>query len=817
MIEMPWNNATAPNVMLEVTDACNVNCRVCYKKKGSSFKTLPEIERDLDAGLKLRPVHTVAVSGGEPTLHPELPDIIGLVKKRGVHVFLLTNGVGVDGAYLRILSDSGLDSVLFHVDQHQQRPDLEKTGGIPCALKRLKELVQMAAACGIDVSMSATLYEDGVKTLERIGRFFFETPEITFLYVSRGMDPRDPLPAGDRGDGEQAGSGFGAGGLAQLKTLLEREHDVEPFAFIPARESHRAVWVSYFVPVIYNGQSRYTFRIRSNAVDLWLMKMQKLISGRYVHKTTQKPGLTLFRVVVNAITTARIQELVKFLRAAAPGSARLKHKMIAYDDGPRVLEDGTIEKCEYCPTAIVRNGRLLACCTADHEPAKADGIISRTTALCTACSSSHDAAVVRKGNRVNGVVLCPKGEQTYELSSDADMYMAIGKKTATKYGKGPPPEGMRYALNYISITNACNLKCAVCGVDAKPGPESTFYLSTEEICRRARAVRQHGSRILHLFGGEPTMHPQLPAIVEQISRMGFSTGIVTNGYLLGRDGSLAMELKRRGLSRICLQFDSLSEATLDKLGRNYLVEKRKAIRNALDAGLDLGLNCTVTEHNIGEVGELLVHGLKLGPGVKNMTFASAAPVGRYELSCSDSPDRERIVKQLLTVGDRYGFSFDDVFPLPAYLPWGTQTHPDCGAHIVLVRSPGRIQPLNGLVDTGEVYRRLGKSRMRRHWISKYLIPAIYLLASARRKKLFQVLRVAAGMLARRPGYSITNIGISNYRGAMFLDEQRIERCASAFYTSAGPIKACVHFLGDQTVPGSRGREELRGKCPLTAA
>jgi MoaA/NifB/PqqE/SkfB family radical SAM enzyme len=32
MIKMPWNNETAPNVMLEVTDACNVTCRACYKK-----------------------------------------------------------------------------------------------------------------------------------------------------------------------------------------------------------------------------------------------------------------------------------------------------------------------------------------------------------------------------------------------------------------------------------------------------------------------------------------------------------------------------------------------------------------------------------------------------------------------------------------------------------------------------------------------------------------------------------------------------------------------------------------------------------------
>ena len=84
MIKMPWKGINCPNVMLEITDACNVNCRVCYKKRGESLKSLLQIQQELDAAIKLRKLHTVTISGGEPTLHPELCQIVAMIKKYGL-------------------------------------------------------------------------------------------------------------------------------------------------------------------------------------------------------------------------------------------------------------------------------------------------------------------------------------------------------------------------------------------------------------------------------------------------------------------------------------------------------------------------------------------------------------------------------------------------------------------------------------------------------------------------------------------------------------------------------------------------------------
>ena len=87
------------------------------------------------------------------------------------------------------------------------------------------------------------------------------------------------------------------------------------------------------------------------------------------------------------------------------------------------------------------------------------------------------------------------------MSSDAEMFMALRNKTSTDFANANVPPGMRYVLNYISITNACNFRCTVCGARAKKQPEKAVYLSVDEVCRRAEEVRRQGGRLLHLFGG----------------------------------------------------------------------------------------------------------------------------------------------------------------------------------------------------------------------------------------------------------------------------------------------------------------------------
>lgn len=437
-------------------------------------------------------------------------------------------------------------------------------------------------------------------------------------------------------------------------------------------------------------------------------------------------------------------------------------------------------------------------------------ILRRTKTLCTRCGVAHEAEVVIRDNCVLGIVCCPEGEYEHQMSSDAERYCRLMEKSFVNLDCEPSRE-LRFVLNYISITDGCNFNCTICGANAKHGRKESVFLSVQEVSERAANIRRDGGKLLHLIGGEPTLHPDLLTMVQRLSKMGFQLGVVTNGYLLGEDIALAFELKRSGLTRVCMQFDSFDQATLERLGRDCLQEKSNAIRYVIEAGLSLGLNCTVTKDNLSELGTLLKHGLELGHHVKNMTFASAAPVGRYLLEV-ESTDRETIIKQLSKVGEQFCFTVDDFLPLPSYLPWGIQIHPDCGAHAVFLRTPSGICPLNALLDMTKLYRLMSRNRMRRHLISMYVIPFFYALRSARMSRLFALFKCAIGLLFCRDRYSLVNVGVSNYRGAMFLDLQRIGRCASAFYTSVGAVRGCLHFFMGEGFPGSREYEVSKGKC-----
>lgn len=365
---MPWTNESAPNFILELTDACNISCRSCFKKRGEDFRSVREIEQDLDIGLFLRPAHTVTLSGGEPTLHPELPGIIEIVKKRGVHVFLLTNGVKADAPSLREWKRRGLDSILFHVEPGQDRPDLSAKHDTDPVSVRLSELVDMAFSAGLDVSVSVTLYEDSPETLGWITRFVFESPKVGFLFLSKGMDMKKIPPVRSVNSSPPPFLS-----VAGIQAFFEGLYGIKPFSYIPSTGERNTCWISYFVPIAYRGNGMTYFKYQSNVADQWLMRLQRLIAGRFTHKLKQSRRLTFLRTTINGLTTLRFLSLLGFLRRFVFGVVHAGHKVIVYDDGPAISADGTIECCEYCPTAVVRGNELLACCAAGRENSREQG------------------------------------------------------------------------------------------------------------------------------------------------------------------------------------------------------------------------------------------------------------------------------------------------------------------------------------------------------------------------------------------------------------------------------------------------------------
>ncbi len=109
-------------VLLEVTQRCDLGCPVCFASSELSGPADPDLKniknwyrRMLDAGGP----YNIQLSGGEPSLRDDLPEIIQLGKQMGFSYFQInTNGLRLssDLDYLQRLKKAGLNVVYLQFD-----------------------------------------------------------------------------------------------------------------------------------------------------------------------------------------------------------------------------------------------------------------------------------------------------------------------------------------------------------------------------------------------------------------------------------------------------------------------------------------------------------------------------------------------------------------------------------------------------------------------------------------------------------------------------------------------------------------------------
>ena len=115
--------------IIDVTNRCNMRCPVCFANAGTAGyvyePTIEQIDKMLEAAVKVnapKGIHALQLSGGEPTVRDDLPDIVRLVKRHGInHIEVNTNGLKVGdpetgAAYLRELKDAGISTLYLQFD-----------------------------------------------------------------------------------------------------------------------------------------------------------------------------------------------------------------------------------------------------------------------------------------------------------------------------------------------------------------------------------------------------------------------------------------------------------------------------------------------------------------------------------------------------------------------------------------------------------------------------------------------------------------------------------------------------------------------------
>lgn len=108
--------------LIEVTSRCNISCPVCFagsRETNNGEPDLAAIERRYRTILDCCGPAPVQLSGGEPTVREDLPEIVALGKRLGFDMIQInTNGVRLaeDRGYLARLRDSGTKVLYLQYD-----------------------------------------------------------------------------------------------------------------------------------------------------------------------------------------------------------------------------------------------------------------------------------------------------------------------------------------------------------------------------------------------------------------------------------------------------------------------------------------------------------------------------------------------------------------------------------------------------------------------------------------------------------------------------------------------------------------------------
>lgn len=112
-------------VQFYITARCNLTCKQCniiYANANVREVTVAEVEQIAD-NLKKVGTAIVLLTGGEPFIRKDLPEIVRAFTRRGIHVRTQTNGLATEEALSRVVSAGARDISISLDSLHESKQD----------------------------------------------------------------------------------------------------------------------------------------------------------------------------------------------------------------------------------------------------------------------------------------------------------------------------------------------------------------------------------------------------------------------------------------------------------------------------------------------------------------------------------------------------------------------------------------------------------------------------------------------------------------------------------------------------------------------
>ena len=221
--------------MVEVTNRCNMACPVCFSDADCLSKDVPvfKVEKYLRCLLNITdsPI-PIQISGGEPTMHAELPEIITSAKQLGYHnIELITNGVKIaqNPSLLYELKEKGLTAVYLQFDGLSKKTHLKIRGRDMRAVRHqaVEAIRKAGLCCTLSVVVTRGVNEHEIGNIVQFG--------IHHIDVVRAISFQSATRFSGRFELNQDYGGFR---MQQLINLIESQTGVPSDSFLSEHLGH---------------------------------------------------------------------------------------------------------------------------------------------------------------------------------------------------------------------------------------------------------------------------------------------------------------------------------------------------------------------------------------------------------------------------------------------------------------------------------------------------------------------------------------------------------------------------------------------------
>ncbi len=402
LYRFPWSKNDNPIGWLEITDACNIHCKGCYRQQLEGHRPLAELQQDILLMKEYRNIDNVSIAGGEPLCYPEIVELVAFIAAQGIKPYLLTNGKAVTEEVMRELKRAGLVGVAFHIDMMQNRAGWEGKDEVGLLPLREHYVEIMARVGGVPTSFGITVYKDnfeqipalvrwGIKHVRHVqGQTFIcyraalVKPGVRYVVAGREVE-MDAATLGYASTEEPDQYDITANDVWRL--IKENVPEYDAAAYLGGTERHESF--KWLIALMVADDERWYGAVGPKTVE-FAQTVHHFLHGTYFAYTrTTKLGRKLF---LASLFDARVRALTKRFLA---NPLRLFTKpvygqSIGIIQAPDVLADGRADMCDSCPDITVYKGQFVHSCRMD-EYRRFGGLMTRVPDDGAGVSEGEDA------------------------------------------------------------------------------------------------------------------------------------------------------------------------------------------------------------------------------------------------------------------------------------------------------------------------------------------------------------------------------------------------------------------------------------------